>query len=419
MEMRLVATYMKQRLLISILFVFVLVSCGPAATNIPESTTAVPTITQSPTVAPTDTPVPTDTPEPTATNTPLPTATSTPVAYGPDNFPENVNPLTGLQVDDPDILDRRPLGIKINIYPRRTYRPAFGLNFADIVYEYYHNDGVSRLHAIYYGEEAEMVGPIRSGRLLDDMLVRMFGSIFVYGGADPIIDQRFWGSDYASRIIRGGFDNAACPPTQANPLCTFEPNGRHNLVGSTELIRAFAENKKIDNTPQILNGMSFHGNVPGGGDPGEQAYIRYSADMYGRWDYDEKTGRYLLFRDTLMAQDSKEEDYEPMIDRVDNEQVGAENVVILLVPDQYAQRPPAEIVEIFLLGSGKGYALRDGQIYEVTWNHPTRESLLTLTFPDGSSYPFKPGQTWFEVLNLESKVTEEDGSWRFVYNIRP
>lgn len=408
---------MKQRLIISLLLVFVLVSCGPAATSVPENTVA-PTLPPSPTPVPTDTPEPTEPPVATATNTP-PTATATPVAYGPDDFPENVNPLTGLVVEDPALLNRRPLGVKINIYPRTTYRPAFGLNFADIVYEYYHNDGASRLHAIYYGEDAELVGPIRSGRLLDDLLVRMFGSIFVYGGADPIIDQRFWGSDYASRIIRGGFDNAPCPPTASNPLCTFEPSGRHNLVGSTELIRAYAEARNIDNTRPNLVGNTFHGTVPNGGASGQQAFIRYSLDMYGRWDYDEETGRYLLFRDTQMDQAGRGEAYEPMIDRVDNKQVWAENVVFLVAHDEYLQRPPAEIVEISLLGSGKAYAFRDGQVFEVTWNHPTRESLLTLTFPDGSSYPYKPGKTWFEVINLESQITEEDGSWRFVYNIRP
>lgn len=67
--------------------------------------------------------MPTNTMEPVPTSTAtvvVPTATATatetPVTelypVGPVGFPENVNPLTGLVVDDPSILDRRPVLIK-------------------------------------------------------------------------------------------------------------------------------------------------------------------------------------------------------------------------------------------------------------------------------------------------------------------
>ena len=51
----------------------------------------------------------------------------------------------------------------------RFTRRSPGLSMADIVYDYYHNDGYSRLHAIFYGQDAELVGAIRSGRLLDQV----------------------------------------------------------------------------------------------------------------------------------------------------------------------------------------------------------------------------------------------------------
>ena len=80
---------------------------------------------------------------PTATQTEAaPTATATftatplPVVQpsGPVDFPENVNPLTGLVVDDPSILDRRPILVKVANYPI-SGRPHSGLSFADMVLE--------------------------------------------------------------------------------------------------------------------------------------------------------------------------------------------------------------------------------------------------------------------------------------------
>ena len=56
---------------------------------------------------------------PTSTPTMEPSPTPEPIleAVGPFDFPENVNPLTGLVVSDPAILDRRPVLVKVANYP--------------------------------------------------------------------------------------------------------------------------------------------------------------------------------------------------------------------------------------------------------------------------------------------------------------
>ncbi|MCK4897226.1 MAG: DUF3048 domain-containing protein, partial [Anaerolineales bacterium] len=88
--------------------------------------------------------LPTPTYLPTATSTLLPTSTPTPspteipfvYVFGPSDFPDDVNPLTGLPVEDASLLARRPLVIKVTNYPR-SVRPQWGLTLADHVYEYY------------------------------------------------------------------------------------------------------------------------------------------------------------------------------------------------------------------------------------------------------------------------------------------
>jgi hypothetical protein len=406
-----------KRLLTSLLMALVLVSCNagnqkptaaptaaaPAATSAPANTAIPATSTVTVTVIPSPTSVPSA------------TATLPPQNYGPANFPADVNPLTGLKVSDPKVLERRPMGVKINIVPRTTTRPPFGLTFADIVFDYYHNDGYSRYHAIFLDQDSDLVGPIRSGRLPDDIFIRMFKSIFVYGGADEHIDQRFLNADYANRLMRGGFDAPPCPPTAANPMCTFEPNGRHNLVASMPGLRDVATQKGINNGRQNLDGMTFQPNPPAGGKTGTQLYVRYSGDNYNRWDFDATTRRYMLFQDDVYDQGQGEK-YAPLIDSVSNKQVGAENVVILVAPHEYVRRPPAEIVDIMLSGTGTAYAYRDGQMYQVTWNRPTVDAVLYLTFPDGSRYAYKPGKTWYQIIGKTSEITtQDDGAVRYKF----
>lgn len=400
---------MYKKILTALVFLLVLSACNQA-TETPTSTTppeTVSTLAASP-MPETATP----SPSPTATLPPVPSDTPAPVVYGPNNFPENVNPLTGLTVSDPALLERRPIAYKVNLIPRDYYRPPWGLSFADIVYDYYHNDGYSRLHAIFYGEDAELVGAIRSGRLLDQELIRMYQSIFGYGSADEIVNQRLLNMEYSYRVFLEG-QSVPCPPTDTNPFCRWEPGSYDLLLSSTSALSNYATNNGVDNVRQNLDGMSFDSITPAGGVPGDQVFVRYSGDNYARWDYDPASGSYLRFQDQVYDQGAGEE-YSPLLDRLNNQQISAENVVVLLVRHEYLQQPPNEIVDILLSGQGKAYAFRDGQRYELTWNRPGLNTPLSLTYADGTAFPFKPGQTWFQVVGTSTMISQpDDSSWRF------
>ncbi len=143
---------------------FLLVGCGR------------PTVTSEILVAPANTPG--ITPEPTIKPTTLPLI---PV-YGPDEYPAGMNPLTGLEIEDPSLLDRCPMVIKVSNYPR-SGRPHAGLSQADLVFDYYIGEGMNRFAAIYYGQDAPQVGPIRSARLVDAQLANMYQGILAFKGA--------------------------------------------------------------------------------------------------------------------------------------------------------------------------------------------------------------------------------------------
>lgn len=410
---------MLKKIVVGLALALLLTGCKALNINIGPTSTFIPTLpivinSQTPIPSPTNTLTPTFTP--TLTNTPTPTFTATPAIYGPVDFPEIINPLTGLPVGDPTILDRRPVAIKINIVPRHSNRPPWGLSFADIVFDYYHNDGYSRFHAIFYGENAEMAGPIRSGRLLDYDLVHMYKSMFVYGSADALINQRLLNSDFSNRVLLEGY-SSGCPPTSGNPLCRYEPTTNDFLLANTEYVSVYMQSKGVNNDRQNLNGMYFNPQIQPGGTEGTQLYVRYSGDNYTRWDYDPETGKYLRFQDDVFDTGQGEE-YAPLTDRLTDKQITADNVVVIVAQHDYYQQPPAEIIEILLNGTGTAYVFRDGQMYKVQWSRSATDSVLSLINSDGSPFPYKPGKTWYQVVNLYPEPEQqEDGSWRFRFSI--
>lgn len=381
---------MQKLLVVLVSLSVVLAACGSAPTPSPTATS-----TETPTTASTPSPLPTDTP------TLEPTPTSPPVGYGPSNFPSGVDPLTGLEVVDPALLDRRPMLIKVQNLPRNS-RPQWGLSLADIVFEYYTEEGTTRFAALFYGNDAKMVGPIRSGRFIDAHLVRGYKAVFAFGSAFKAEMERYLNSEFANRLVVEG---------SSTPLTRYDPNGFNYLMVNTADLNAYATKKGI-NGRQDLNGMSFNPTVPGAGQPATQAIVRYSSAIFNRWDYDPASGTYLRFSDA--ADDTsggQNEQYAQLTDRLTNQPISADNVVILYVTHELYS---VNIYDILLSGSGDAYAFRDGQVYQVKW-HRNDTDVVSLTNPDDTAFAFKPGTTWFEVVGTRSTIEQTSQGWRFLH----
>jgi Protein of unknown function (DUF3048) N-terminal domain/Protein of unknown function (DUF3048) C-terminal domain len=353
---------------------------------------------------PTEPPPPTDTQEPTLTETATITLTPTYSAYpgatGPTGFPAGVDPLTGLLVSDPSLLERRPLLIKVSNEPR-IVRPQWGLSFADIVFEYYTEYGGTRFAGLFLGRDAEMVGPIRSGRFIDVNLIRGYKAVFAFGLAYMKVLDRLYSSEFADRLVVEG---------SSTPLFRYDPTVMNHLMVSTSALSQYITNKGVENGRQNLDGMSFQMETPAGGQPVSEFVNWWSGAIYNRWQYDPALGKYLRFQetetDTTGGQNTQ---YAQMTDRLTGEPLAFDNVVVLQVFYEYYD---VEVYDPQFIGSGKAYAFRDGQVYEVQWQRPTSDSVISLAYPDGTPFPFKPGNTWFEVMGQASTVTTtEQGMW--------
>lgn len=383
---------MKNPLYVFVILSVLLTACGSATPlPLPDST-------------PTQTPVASATPQPptvTPSPQPSPTPDYPPEGYGPSNFPSIVNPLTGLKMADPTLLDRRPLLIKVSNLPR-SVRPQWGVSLADIVFEYYTEEGTTRFAAVFYGNNADMVGPIRSGRLIDAHLVRGYKAIFAFGSADVAVLPRFYNSEFADRLVVEG---------SSTPLTR---NGYSFLMANTADLTTYASSKGIANGRQNLDGMFFKLEAPAGGQPASQVIIRYSRSIYNRWDYDPTSGKYLRFSDTSDLSDTKLiEQYAQLTDRLTSQPIAFNNLVVLYI-EHKVFRPG--IYDILFSGSGEGYAFRDGQVYQVKWQRNDTD-VVTLSNLDGTPFPFIPGTTWFEIVGIASTVQQTPEGWRFLHQM--
>ena len=133
---------MKKLLLFLALGIFFLYACQ--SEGLPE---VIPTVTLPPEKSDTPTVLPT----PSITSTPQPR--QQPANYGPDleEFPTGYNPLTGLPVQDPSMLNLPAVLVSISNMPV-TARPQAGLSFAPWVFELFIGEGSTRFMSVFYGD---------------------------------------------------------------------------------------------------------------------------------------------------------------------------------------------------------------------------------------------------------------------------
>jgi hypothetical protein len=370
---------------------------APSAT-LAATPTTLPTSTATITHTPTITPTPTNT----ATAVIVPTATPAQLAYGPTNFPNNVDPLTGLVVTDPSLLARRPMMIKVANYPREG-RPHAGLSSADIVFDYYIGEGANRFLALYYGQDTTKIGPIRSGRYVDVQLVPMYQGMLGFESAwAPILNKIF--ATLGARAVYGT-DNT-CPA-----ICD---DGRHEVTSwfadSVQLTQ-YATKKGFNLDPRPnLDGMVFDPAKPQGGSNGQSVLVQFFAKNLSDWRYDAASGKYLAWIEEVDANDNAT--LIPMLDRNTNQQVAYSNVIVMYAT--YDEMAPTlhdiDIAKSFSVN--KAEVFRDGVKIDAYWKSVGLDKPIQFFDLNKKPLALKPGNSWIFIVGQASVETQtEPGKW--------
>ena len=339
----------------------------------------------------TATPAATAPPAPTADPLIMAAARLAPDAIGPLTYPAGVNPLTGLPVDNPEALNRRPLAVKISNAPD-SVRPQAGIGLADLVFEHIVEGGLTRFTAIFWTHTPPRIGSIRSARLIDLQIPEMYGALFTYSGANAIIQQRITEQPFAARAFEG---------VRTGPPLYFRDEGiemPHNLFIVPAEVWARARESGL-NDPPDRPGMLFENAPPASDEPANRITIDYGPDWI-EWRYDTNRGIYWRWVDG-------DGHYDALTDR----QVSAANGVVLYVPheddpDIVAGQWNGEEyyrTDIALNGSGPAVICRDGQRIEGVWRRLREDGVLTLwtAAEDGALIALKPGNTWFEIVPVD------------------
>ncbi len=322
-------------------------------------------------------------PPPTSTAPDTPTAPS--VIAVPTSAPA-VNPLTGLPVSDPNVLNRRPLVVKISNAPPLV-RPQAGIGAADMVFEHYAEGGLTRFSAVFYSQAPARVGSIRSARLIDDTLVPMFQGLLGYSGASDGVQAIINAGDYFERTYKGVL--YALPYFWRDETL----DAPHNLFMNADAVFSLAAQEGFAQRPD-LRGLIFSPAPPAGATgPAQVVDLHYRATQVG-WLYVAGRGQYLRFSDGL-----------PHTDANIGAQVAADNVVILYAAHRETDIVESEwqgvisySIEIQLWGEGDALILRDGQQYAARWLRPERTRMIQLVSPEGELLALRPGVTWFQLL---------------------
>lgn len=309
--------------------------------------------------------------------TPQPGPTS--ASPSPSPKPETATaPLTGEEVDDPDVTGRPVVAVKIE--NTAAARPQAGLDAADVVFEEITEGGVTRFLALFQSEIPDLVGPIRSGRPEDAQLLPAYDAMLFISGARPDVlsSLRVSGVDFREEDGRVLFRESS----RRSPHNVFARGGDLFDVAEGEVPAAEPVGWRFDE--EVPDGAAPCPD-PCDEDPGHAIRVAMSSQSVTGFTYDDDAGVY-----------RRDQGGTPQTVTGPG-QVGAANVLVLVtgIRQEGCCDPagnPLNVTEI--IGNGRALILRDGNLYVGEWSKAAPDEHVKVFGPDGRPFPFRPGPTW-------------------------
>lgn len=333
-----------------------LAACSSDSANTAASSTTLVLSTAPPTLAPTTPP-------------------STEQATTTTEAPKVTYPLTGLEVTDPAAAARPAIVAKIGNYDKH---PQTGLNWADIVFEEIINDHVSRFAAVYHSTTpADIVGPIRSGRLQDvNLLTSLNHPILAWAGGNATVTNEIIDSTLVNMNM-----------THCNGACfriDFD-KGPYNLYFDIAKAWTVAPEGGQTPPPQFTYRPA---DAVAAGTPA--TVVELNLDSYKvKWTYNAATGLY-----------ERDQNRKPDNER-NGDRVTTNNVLILVMKYKAGHGSP----DAQSLGGGEAYLLTAGTVVHGTWSRDDNTQPFTLIADDGTPMLLTPGRTFIELPRTQDPIT--------------
>lgn len=349
------------------------------------------------------------------------------VVKKPDLPKTEACPLNGAMYSKPEkdlwVL-RRPLSVMVE--NSKVSRPQSGLSFADVVYEAVAEGGITRFMAVYYCQDAEFIGPVRSARTYFLDWASEYGTSPLYvhvggantpGPADALgqIERYGWAIYNDLNQFSVGFPTFWRDYERLGPDTATE----HTVYSSTIKLWHFAANKRKltnveidDRTGKEVGwddnyvAWKFKSDVPLDQRPEKQNILfnfsniqsSYLADYEINWQYDRNLNAYLRTNGGVSHQDLNT-----------NQQLVAKNIILQFmslkgVDDGYSEEGHGAHMIYGNKGTGKAIIIMDGKTVDGVWKKKDRTSKTLFYDAKGQEIKFNPGAIWIEALPIGQKI---------------
>jgi hypothetical protein len=313
-----------------------------------------------------------------------------------------LNPLTGLLLEDPTVLERPPLAIKIAHFPRTVRAWQSGLSLADNIWEVYAEGGVTRFNAIFWSQIPERVGNVRSARLLDVILMDAYQALLVTSGSSTgTLNRLREDPERFRRVVAEATNYDYCPVLCREESAALSTN---RLFASPGAVWEVAAERDLADAP-TFGGYRFSPTPANAGIPITTVHLDFQINnTVTEWRYDAGSGLYDRWIDTDV-----QGELGPHRDALTGTALRAATVVMVYVP-----HVPSNIVveegggaqfsyDVQFTGRGPARVFRDGLMIEGEWRRAEgKGELPTFVDTQGGPIAFKPGQIWVAVYSADS-----------------
>ena len=295
-----------------------------------------------------------------------------------------VSPVTGLPVEDVNLLDRKLVAVKMDNHWKA--QPQSGIENADAVYELVVEGGLTRFIALFHHSDSEWVGPMRSARPSDWTLVKPLEGVLLISGGQPWITRKITGNGVPLIGDLG-------PPLTAR---WSERRAPHNLYVDTHEARRVVADRDYGRRapPSLFNRGPLSGAE---GATASYVFLDWSdeVDIVWRWDG---------------TQYVRSSEGEPQLwrsrDGARTGQISAD-VLIVLMAKRYTDCPTGEgscVPAWDTVGENRAIVFGQGRYVEGRWNRDSADDWFRITDPAGDPITVPPGRLWIMIYPETSNL---------------
>jgi len=304
------------------------------------------------------------------------------------------NPVEQAPVEQPtekiSIIDldsnSRPYAVVINNYPAAV-KAQTGLNKAYIIYEFPIEGGMTRSLALFKDVKDVKLGTVRSARhdYLDYVMEN--DAIFVHFG---------WSKEAEKQIYQLDIDNIDGNYADPKPFWRENPFNlayEHRVYTNLSNVIDYNNNtKKYRNTTDVkptLNYTVSSVDLSKYNDSkvANTVKLSYSSAFDVKFVYNNETSKYDRYVNGKLHKDY-----------ISGETFDAKNIIVTLIDwgyvTQYADAAGNNYLDLYNVGTGKGYYITDGYAREITWQKDTRSSQTVYKYLDGTEIDVNDGNTY-------------------------